>query len=127
MNEKVNISAVWKGTGRVELEERAIGTPGTGEVLLEIKAAGICGTDFHILAGRHPEARPPLVVGHEFCGEIVDTGPGVSRDAMGKRVISDSYIGCGTCRFCLTGKKQLCKEGTRELGVNENEIGRAHV
>ena len=120
MVEKVNNSAVWKGPGKVEIEEREIGTPGRGEVLLEIKAAGICGTDFHILAGKHPEARPPLVIGHEFCGEIAAAGPGVAPSAVGKRVICDSYIGCGTCRFCLTGKKQLCEKRTWELGVNED-------
>jgi threonine dehydrogenase-like Zn-dependent dehydrogenase len=120
MEEKVNRAVVWKGPGKIEIEERAIGTPGAGEVLLKIKTAGICGTDFHILAGRHPEARPPLVVGHEFCGEIIDTGTGVPPSALGKRVISDSYIGCGSCRFCLTGKKQLCEKGTKELGVNED-------
>ena len=115
-----NTAAVWKGVRQVELETREIGTPGTGEVLLRIKAAGICGTDFHILSGSHPEAEPPLVIGHEFCGEIIDLGPEVPKDAAGKRVVADSYKGCGQCSYCLSGKKQLCQVRTWEMGVNED-------
>jgi threonine dehydrogenase-like Zn-dependent dehydrogenase len=116
----LNTAVVWTGNGTVEIEERAVKSPGPGQVLLQVKAAGICGTDFHILAGKHPEARPPLVIGHEFCGEIVAVGAGVTQTAIGKRAICDSYIGCGTCRFCLNGKKQLCEKRTWELGVNED-------
>ena len=63
-----------------------------------VRAAGICGTDFHILDGRHPEAAPPLVPGHEICGEVVEIGKKVPGNALNKRVVADSYIGCGKCR-----------------------------
>lgn len=116
----INNAAVWKGSNTIEIEKREIDSPGPGQVMIRIKAAGICGTDFHILSGGHPEAKPPLVPGHEICGEITEIGPDVPGDFRGKRVISDSYVGCGACDLCLAGKKQMCKKGTMELGVNKD-------
>jgi L-gulonate 5-dehydrogenase len=113
-----NRVAVWTGDNKVEVEKRPIPRPGAGEVLLKIKAAGICGTDMHILSGAHPHAKPPLVPGHEFAGEIVETGGGVDKKLAGLRVGSDSYIGCGKCVYCVSGKVQLCDKGTRELGID---------
>lgn len=111
-------AAVWTGDDNVEIEEREVPVPGPGEVLLKIRAAGICGTDLHILSGAHPHARPPLVPGHEFAGEIVEPGKGVDRSLLGARVGSDSYIGCGKCLYCLSGRVQLCSKGTCELGID---------
>lgn len=111
-------AAVWTDINKIEVMERPIPKPGSGEVLLKIKAAGICGTDFHILSGRHPEARPPLVPGHEFAGEVVDIGLGVDKNLLGTRVGSDSYIGCGECLYCISMRSQLCVKGTCELGIN---------
>ena len=114
----VNRVAVWTGDNRVEIEERTVPRPGPGEVLLKIKAAGICGTDMHMLSGAHPHAKSPLVPGHEFAGDIVEIGRGVDKRLSGMRVGSDSYIGCGKCVYCLSGKVQLCDKGTRELGID---------
>jgi L-gulonate 5-dehydrogenase len=111
-------AAVWTGKNRVEVQEKPLKKPGPGEVLLKIKAAGICGTDMHILSGAHPHAKPPLVPGHEFAGEIVETGSGVDKKLLGVRAGSDSYIGCGKCVYCLSGKVQLCDKGTREVGID---------
>ncbi|MFC1676753.1 zinc-binding dehydrogenase [Planctomycetota bacterium] len=111
-------AAVWTDINKVQIEERPIPLPGAGKVLLEIKAAGICGTDLHILGGKHPEAKPPLVIGHEFSGRIVEVGKGVDKKLIGDRVGCDSYIGCNECKYCLSGQPQLCEKGTCELGVN---------
>lgn len=111
-------SAVWIDVNRVEIIEKPISTPGPGKVLIKIKAAGICGTDLHILSGKHPEAKPPLVPGHEFAGIVTDVGPGVDKNLIGARVGSDSYIGCGECIYCMTKRRQLCQKGTIELGIN---------
>jgi L-gulonate 5-dehydrogenase len=111
-------AVVWQGNGTLKVMEKAIPKPGPGEVLLRVKAAGICGTDLHILSGTHPEATPPLVLGHEFAGEVHTVGKGVDKALRGARVGSDSYKGCGECSFCRSEQRQLCERGTCELGVN---------
>jgi L-gulonate 5-dehydrogenase len=112
-------AVVWTGSDRLEIREKSLLQlqPGPGQVLLKIRAAGICGTDLHILSGKHPEAKPPLVPGHEFAGEVVEIGTGVDPTFLYARVGSDSYIGCGRCQSCLTRQPQLCETGTRELGI----------
>lgn len=111
-------AAVWTGVNQLEVSDRPIPKPGPGEALLRVRAAGICGTDIHILSGKHPEARPPLVPGHEFAGEVADVGEGVDEDLIGARVGSDSYVGCGKCRYCRSRQPQLCEKGTCEIGIN---------
>ena len=82
--------------------------PGFGEVLLKIHAAGICGTDLHIAAGERA-CNPPVTLGHEFAGTIVEIGAGVTGWAAGDRVTSMPFaIVCGVCEFCLSGEFGLC-------------------
>jgi 2-desacetyl-2-hydroxyethyl bacteriochlorophyllide A dehydrogenase len=109
---------IWKGNGSLEIIEKPILKPGNGEVMVKVKAAGICGTDLHILSGKHPQAKPPLILGHEFAGIVVDVGENVERSLIGARVGVDSYIGCNECMFCRSLKMQLCEKGTTELGIN---------
>jgi len=111
-------AAVWVAKDRVEIMEKPTPRPGPGQALLRVRAAGICGTDLHLLAGKHPEAKPPLVPGHEFAGEVVEVGDGVDESLVGTRVGSDSYVGCGECRYCQSRQVQLCEKGTCELGIN---------
>jgi len=111
-------AVVWTGPNRVEVQERPVPDPGPGEVLLRIRSAGICGTDLHILSGTHPQARPPLVLGHEFAGEVCGIGEGVDPGLKSTRVGADSYRGCGQCTYCRAGSRQLCDKGTCEFGVN---------
>lgn len=96
------------GEGNVEVRE--IGEPSTpaGHVKIEIKAAGICGTDIHIY---HDEfrTRPPVVMGHEVAGEVVELGEGVADVRVGDRVTSETYFRtCGECRYCRGGRPNLC-------------------
>lgn len=82
--------------------------PGPGEVLLKIHAAGICGTDLHIVSGER-DCNPPVIMGHEFAGTIVELGAGVDGWAIGDRVTSMPFaIVCGICEFCLSGEFGLC-------------------
>jgi Threonine dehydrogenase and related Zn-dependent dehydrogenases len=111
-------AAVWVGNRKLEIMEKPIPVLGSGKILLKVGAAGICGTDLHILSGKHPGARPPLVLGHEFAGVVADVGSGVDKKLIGTRVGSDSYVGCGECVYCLSGRTQLCIKGTVELGIN---------
>ena len=100
-------------------------SPGPGEVLIAVRHAGVCGTDVHIAdwdAWAEGRIKPPLVVGHEFAGEIVAAGDGVSELRPGQLVTAEGHIVCGHCLQCRTGNSHICKN-TRIIG----EIGRAHV
>ena len=82
--------------------------PKAGEVLVEIKATGICHTDAFTLSGADPEGLFPSIMGHEGAGVVVDVGPGVSSLAPGDHVIPLYTPECRQCKFCLSGKTNLC-------------------
>jgi L-iditol 2-dehydrogenase len=97
-----------KGEGNLALLETPIPHPGPDEVLIEIKAAGICGTDVHILHDQYPYW-PPVILGHEFSGQIVEAGSKVSGYKVGDRVVGEPHtLACGKCELCRTGYQQLC-------------------
>jgi threonine dehydrogenase-like Zn-dependent dehydrogenase len=106
---------------RLEIAEAPDSQPGECELLLRVSACGICGSELEAFRNRSPRRVPPLVLGHEFCGEIVDTGRGVSNFKLGERVVSHSLIGCGECRRCLRGEVNLCAHrqifGMQRLGA----------
>ena len=80
------------------------------EVLIRIRAAGICGTDLHIEEGRF-HSNPPVILGHEFAGEIAETGKNVEKFKIGDRVVAEAHKGgCGTCRYCLRGEVEVCRQ-----------------
>ncbi|MGH7699127.1 MAG: L-threonine 3-dehydrogenase [Gemmatimonadales bacterium] len=96
--------------------------PGPGEVLIAVRHAGVCGTDLHI-ADWDPWAegriRPPLVLGHEFAGEIVATGEGVAELKPGQAVTAEGHLVCGHCLQCRTGNSHICRN-TRIIGVDRD-------
>ncbi len=103
-----SITKVASGPGGVTLQKRPSPVPGKGEVLLKIGAAGICGTDIHILAGEYP-INPPVTLGHEFAGTIVEIGDTVTGWELGDRVTSLPFAHvCGTCAYCRLGEFGLC-------------------
>ena len=104
-----------RGEGRIELKNLPVPRAGQGTVLLRVKAVGICGSDIKILHDAHPYD-PPVVMGHEFSGEIVQVGPGVDGWTAGERVVSEAhgYV-CGRCWFCLSGLRHVCPS-KRALG-----------
>lgn len=108
-------AAVFRRPGSVVIEDRDVPSPGPGEVLVRVEACGVCGTDFHIFKGEAP-ARPPVVLGHEYCGEVVALGEGVAGLQPGDRVAVDPNIACGRCYHCRLGKVHLC-ESMEALGV----------
>jgi threonine 3-dehydrogenase len=86
-------------------------TPGRGEVLIRVLRTGICGTDLHIESWNEwaqTTIHPPLVVGHEFVGEIVQLGEGVTSVYPGEIVGAEGHIVCGHCRNCMAGRRALC-------------------
>ena len=97
-------------------------TPGPGEVLIAVRHAGVCGTDLHIAdwdAWAQGRLKPPLVVGHEFAGEIVAVGDAVAGLTTGQLVTAEGHIVCGHCLQCRTGNGHICKN-TRIIGVDRD-------
>jgi threonine 3-dehydrogenase len=106
------------------LELREVPVPATGinDVLIRVARTGICGTDLHIEAWDPWAARtivPPLVVGHEFVGEIVSVGSNVTDFAPGDLVSGEGHVVCGRCRHCLAGRRNLCAKAIG-LGVGRD-------
>jgi threonine 3-dehydrogenase len=97
-------------------------SPGSGEVLIAVHHVGVCGTDLHI-ADWDPWAQrrmhPPVVVGHEFAGEIVAVGEGVAELKTGQLVTAEGHIVCGHCLQCRTGNSHICRN-TRIIGVDRD-------
>ena len=90
------------------IENVQLDGPGAGEVMVEIKATGICHTDAYTLSGADPEGLFPSVMGHEGAGVVVDVGEGVRSVARGDHVIPLYTPECRQCKFCLSGKTNLC-------------------
>ncbi len=91
-------------------------SPGPGEVKVQVKATGICGTDLY----GYSAVKPPVIIGHETAGEVVEIGEGVKKVQVGERITTETtaYI-CGKCRFCQNGDYNLCLE-RRGLGSKIN-------
>ena len=90
------------------------------EVLIKVRKSAICGTDVHIWKWDEWSAKTvpvPMVVGHEFCGEIVDYGNAVKKFKIGQRVSGEGHVVCGICRNCRAGRGHLCRN-TIGVGVN---------
>ncbi|HYK82326.1 MAG TPA: L-threonine 3-dehydrogenase [Gemmatimonadales bacterium] len=97
-------------------------TVGPGEVLIAVRHAGVCGTDLHIAdwdAWAQGRIAPPIVVGHEFAGEIVAVGDGVAELKTGQLVTAEGHIVCGHCLQCRTGNSHICRN-TRIIGVDRD-------
>ncbi len=94
-------------------EEKDLPRPsaGPGEVVLRMRAALTCGTDLKILERGHSRIRPPLTMGHEVSGEIVDVGSGVTAWKKGERVVPGISGPCGRCADCHGGRANLCAAG----------------
>ena len=95
---------------------------GTNDVLVRVRKTGICGTDLHIESWDPWAARtinPPLIVGHEFVGEIAAVGSNVSDFHPGEIVSGEGHVVCGRCRHCLAGRRHLCAN-TIGLGVGRD-------
>jgi threonine 3-dehydrogenase len=115
------IAKVQAGPG-LALVEVAVPEPGPNDVLIRVKRTSICGTDLHIYnwdAWAQKTIRPPMVIGHEFVGEIAQVGSNVVGFRPGDLVDGEGHIVCGACRNCLAGRRHLCKE-TKGVGVNRD-------
>lgn len=104
------------------LEDVAEPTVGPNDVLIKVDRTGICGTDLHIYKWDDWAQRTipvPLVVGHEFVGEVVEVGDNVTDFVTGEPVSGEGHVVCGRCRNCLAGRRHLCND-TSGVGVNRS-------
>ena len=103
-----------KGPGNLELKEIKDPKPKKDEVLIEVAAAGICGTDVHI---KHDQTfyTPPVILGHEYSGKVVEVGSDVTEIVVGDSVVSPATAYCGKCYQCKTGHMNRCTSATKRI------------
>jgi L-iditol 2-dehydrogenase len=102
--------ALLSAVERLEIEAVPTRQPAAGEARVAVAACGICGSDLHMYRGDHPILRPPLVMGHEFVGRVLDVGEGVAGVRPGDRVIGMAGRGCGECDACREGHYNWCEQ-----------------
>jgi threonine dehydrogenase-like Zn-dependent dehydrogenase len=101
---------VWHGPNQMTVDEVPDPAPKPGEVAVRSEAAGICGSEVEGYLGKMSNRVPPLVMGHEFAGTVNAVGQGVDRSWLGKRVAVNPIVGCGHCRYCVRGDRNLCQD-----------------
>jgi L-iditol 2-dehydrogenase len=103
-------SVVYYAPGDVRIEEmKPIESTGDGEVTIKVEACAICGTDIKSYLKGNPRIKPPMIMGHEFCGEIIEVGSNANGYKVGQRVTMATTIGCADCIYCNQGRTNLCR------------------
>ena len=102
---------VYMGPGRMELQDAPDPEPGLGEVTIAARASAICGSDLHGFREASPRRIPPLIMGHETVGQIVEIGDGVPGSRLGERVVLKPIASCGSCEWCVQGAINHCATG----------------
>ncbi|OGV62464.1 MAG: hypothetical protein A3K19_33445 [Lentisphaerae bacterium RIFOXYB12_FULL_65_16] len=99
-----------KGKGFIEVRDVPEPTPKSGEVKIKIAACGICGSDIHVRHDSFPYW-PPVILGHEFTGTVIELGPDCCTAKLGDRIVAEPHTrACGRCYLCRTGNIQICPE-----------------
>ncbi|MBO9998185.1 MAG: S-(hydroxymethyl)glutathione dehydrogenase/class III alcohol dehydrogenase [Cyanobacteria bacterium SID2] len=131
---EVQAAVAWEAGKPLSIETVQLEGPKAGEVMVEIKATGVCHTDAYTLSGADPEGLFPAILGHEGAGEVVEVGPDVKSLKPGDRVIPLYTPECRQCKFCLSGKTNLCQairstqgkgvmpDGTSRFSMNGQKI-----
>jgi S-(hydroxymethyl)glutathione dehydrogenase / alcohol dehydrogenase len=131
---KARAAVAWEAGKPLSIEEVHVEGPREGEVLLRVVATGVCHTDAYTLSGDDPEGAFPAILGHEGGAIVEDVGAGVTSVKPGDKVIPLYTPECGKCKFCLSGKTNLCQairvtqgkglmpDGTSRFSVNGKQI-----
>ena len=106
---KTRAAVAWAPNQPLTIEEVDLQGPQAGEVMVKLVATGVCHTDAYTLSGDDSEGVFPCILGHEGAGVVVEVGAGVTSVTVGDHVIPLYTPECGTCRFCLSGKTNLCQ------------------
>ncbi len=118
--------AVVKSEAAPGAEVRQVPVPqiGPDDVLVKVKVASVCGTDLHIYnwdQWAQNRIKPPLIPGHEFCGDVVAIGKNVTTVKEGDFVSAEMHVACGKCYQCRTGEAHICQH-VKIIGVDANGI-----
>ncbi|MYD45866.1 MAG: S-(hydroxymethyl)glutathione dehydrogenase/class III alcohol dehydrogenase [Gammaproteobacteria bacterium] len=126
---KTRAAVAYEAGKPLQIEEIELANPREGEVLVEIHATGVCHTDAFTLSGEDPEGLFPAVLGHEGAGIVVEVGPGVTSVLPGDHVIPLYTPECRQCKFCRSGKTNLCQaiRATQGRGLMPDETSRFSV
>jgi S-(hydroxymethyl)glutathione dehydrogenase / alcohol dehydrogenase len=106
---KSRAAVAWEAGKPLSIEEIDVEGPRAGEALVRIHATGVCHTDAFTLSGEDPEGLFPAILGHEGAGVVMEVGPGVTSVKPGDHVIPLYTAECRQCKFCLSGKTNLCQ------------------
>ena len=117
-------AAVWTRIGEIRVMDVDAPKIFANQVLIKVMSAGVCVTDLHVYTGKFKYGEPPHILGHEVAGVIDQIGSEVDGWSVGDRVVVETSIGCGRCRFCNTGQRHLCPQMT-EIGFTPNNGGYA--
>jgi S-(hydroxymethyl)glutathione dehydrogenase/alcohol dehydrogenase len=107
---KSRAAVAWEAGKPLSIEQVDVAGPKAGEVLVRIVATGVCHTDAFTLSGADPEGRFPVILGHEGGGIVEEVGEGVTSLKVGDHVIPLYTPECGECKFCRSGKTNLCQK-----------------
>ncbi len=101
-------AVVYYGRNEVRVEEVPMPACGAGELRVRVEACAVCGSDLKTFQSGNPRMKPPITMGHEFCGRIDEVGAGVRGFAVGERVVMATSVSCGECFYCRRGWSNLC-------------------
>lgn len=110
-------AAVYNGIKNITIEEYGKPVIGPDDYLVKVKAAAICGSDLRTFLHGHAKIKPPIVLGHEFAGKVVEVGENIKELSVGNRVSVHPGIPCGHCYYCDRGIQNLC-EDRLNLGIH---------
>ncbi|MFQ6096069.1 MAG: zinc-binding dehydrogenase, partial [Candidatus Bathyarchaeia archaeon] len=114
---KTTKAAVWYGGKDIRIEEVPEPDLGLNDVLVRVKAVGVCGSDLHAYEGISKRRVPPLVMGHEIAGQIVELGRDVKGLQRKDRVVVQPVLSCGECEQCRSGNENICRN-MRLMGLH---------
>lgn len=117
MKQNTMKALVYHGPGQISLDD--VPVPKiieADDAILRVTTSTICGTDIHIQAGGVPAVKPGTIIGHEFCGEVVEIGPNVNNVKVGDRVLASCVTQCGECFYCLRQEYAHCETGSWIFG-----------
>ena len=103
----------------LQIRDIPVPVPGEGEALVEVMASGLCGSDLHIQDGIISSVRLPHIPGHEMAGVVRQLGPNCTQVKVGDRVVAAIDITCGICRYCRSGRPNLCRK-LKRIGFERN-------
>jgi threonine 3-dehydrogenase len=124
MERHISMKAIVKSDPGPGLDVLQVKEPkiGTHDVLIKVRIAGICGTDLHIYKWDEWSAnrvKPPVILGHEFCGDVVQVGSGVTKVSVGQYVSAECHMTCEQCYQCRTNQRHICAS-VKVCGIDRN-------